>query len=360
MGTWLMRESRVRNGSLLALVALVVACTDGGPAETKPAIEAPGIVEPPPGQPNTSAQPKEVAPEAVAPEAVTPEAVAPEVTPVEVAPIVTPPHDGPPRLEVVVREVAPEDKDELCPYLVEARGLPAISEDGTTLLAAYANFDGRSEFKDNLELTWLDVANSRIEQAYVHERPRDDRETELSEDCKKSEALTRERVEQLNAELHTRKWRGLETLDALYSKPGSAQALEQFAAYDGSMYVDEVLEKLAAADRPLEVYYHVGHLIGRVRGMKVLQDTVLPDYRQHENEFCDTAPNIAAIHFDRATKLAVMKYNHHEEGCLCDEYSYFARIELSPELIAEADQRKSTKFRSAYATYLVVVENEGL
>jgi hypothetical protein len=360
-----MRKSRVRTVSLFSLVALLVACTDGGPApaETKPAVEAPSSVEPTPGQPNTSSQPKEVAPElppeAVAPEP-TPEAVPPEVPPVEVAPIVTLPYDGPPRLEVIVRKVAEADKDELCPYLVESHGFPAISEDGATLLGTYANYDGRDEFKDNLELTWLDVANTRVEQAYAHVSPQDDRETELSEDCEKSEALTRKRVEQLNAELNARKWRGLETLDALYSKPGSAQALEQFSAYDGSSYVDEVLEKLVAADRPLEVYYHAGHLIGRVRGMKVLQDTVLPDYRQHENEFCDTSPNIAAIYFDRATKLAVMKYNHHEEGCLCDEHSYFARVELSPELIAEADQRKSTKFRSAYATYLLVVENEGI
>jgi hypothetical protein len=373
MGTWLMRESRVRTACLLSLVALVVACTDGGPepetqASAKPTTEASARLEPQPGQPNTSAQPKEVAPEVTPDSQAQPEEVAPvEVAPVEVAPIVTPPYDGPPRLEVVAREVSAADMeyDGLCPFKLEARGFPAISEDGATLLGAYDWYDGRDEIKDHLELTWVDATSTRLEQAYAPPEPEREvaegegpPEIDLVGDCKKSEARTRKRVEQLNAELNARKWRGLEILDALFSKPGSAKALETFASMDGGMYIDEVLEKLTRADRPLEIYYHAGHFIGRVRGFQVLQDTVLPDYRQHENEFCDTSPNIAAIYFDPATKLALMEYNHHEEGCLCDDHSYFARIELSPELLAEAELRKTTKFRSAYATYMVVLENE--
>jgi hypothetical protein len=373
MGSWLMRQSRVRSVFLLFVAALVMACTDGGPApepaQAKPAVEAPATVEPQPGQPNTSSQPKEVAPD----NQPQPEEVVPEVPPVEVAPIVTPPYDGPPRLEVVAREVSAEETLDLCPYKVDAHGFPAISEDGATLIGAYVWFDGRDQFKDYLELTWVDAITTRVEQVYAHEEAQKaaeeqqaaegeeaapwNEEAEFKRVCKESEARTRKRAEQLNAELRARKWRGLEVLDALYSKPGSAQALEQFGFMEiegASETVDEVIQKLVATDRPLEVYYHAGHFIGRVRGTKVLQDTVLPDYRQHENEFCDTAPNIAAIHFDPATKVALMTYNHHEEGCLCDDHSYFARIELSPELLAEADLRKTTKFRSAYATYMIV------
>jgi hypothetical protein len=356
----------VRTGFLLSLLSLIVACTDGGPAPQPQAVEA-TAVEPQPGQPNSSAQPKEVTPEEVTPDPrPQPEEIAPDTQPPkEIVPIVTPPYDGPPRLEVVAREISDHElEDGLCPYKLETRGFPAVSEDGATFLDAYASYDGRDEIKDSLELTWLEATSTRVEQAYAPPEPvpepaegEEFREVEPAEACKKSEARTRKRIEQLNAELQARKWRGLETLDALYSKPGLARAMETFgweAAMEGATYVDEVMEKLAAADRPLEVFYRNGHFYGRVRGIRVVQDTQLPEWRQHENEFCTTDPNIAAIEFDRASRIALVHYNHHADGCLCDDRTYVARTELSPELLAEADQRTTTKFRAAYATYLTV------
>jgi hypothetical protein len=272
------------------LPLLVLACTSGGPepqsfelAELAPTFEAHAGFEHQPER-------KRLVP--------------PKPTPK--------PYSGRPQLEVVARNDVTPEHDGLCPYDVEHRGFPAISEDGTTLVQAYEFIPNNADELDSkLELTWLDAAEVRIELVYD---PSED-EAADAPGCDVLAVRMRKKVAAINEELDAHSWRRLEPLDVDFSE-------------------------LSDNDRPLEVFYHQGHFIGRIRGVRVLQDTPRPEWRLlgDRTEFCGRDAQISAIDFDPATRLALVHYNYGTGSCLCDERSHFGRIELSPELLAAAER----------------------
>lgn len=285
----------------LALLALCLACTDGGPSpasfelvESEPRFEAHAGFE---YQPERER-------------------------------LIDPASQ--PRLELVAREVDPES--EACPYDVVARGFPAVTEDGTTLVDVSSHGAPNGDFDDGLELelTWLDPDATRVDQIYA--RDDDDRDG-----CEQARQLAGLRVATLNARLARHAWSPLERLDAFYSQPG-------WLEYHGNLTgeEDEALATLTGEQRPVEVFYRNGHFIARVRAMKVLQDVPRPKWQQHDDEFCLTDAQISSVEFDPRTKVALVRYNYSSGGCLCDDRGYVARIELTDAVVAEA-ARRSTK-----------------
>lgn len=254
-----------------------------------------------------------------------------------------------PRLEVVSRELDEEQRElGVCPFEVLYHAFPAISaDDDTTLVAAQTAELSRVPKEYFVQLTWLGVDEIRTVPVYNHGEA-EPHPQELPT-CKDTRARLDEQVAALNTELAAHTWRPLETLDALYSKPGWAEAHRLFP--DGGELVDRdaVLAGLPGVDRPIEVYYHGGYFIARVRDLKVLQKTARPEWRETYNEFCGTETFISSVEFDRATMQALVRYNFDESGgCLCDDPNAFGRIELSAELLAAAEQRSMKTFWAAY------------
>lgn len=304
----------------VALLGLVLACTDGGPepdswelVEADPSIEAHAGFQHQP----------------------------------ERARLVDP--NSQPRLELVARDYDLE-VDGLCPFAVETRGFPAISEDGTTLVDAYGYTPNNSDHVDaRMELTWLDVDRTRVD--FVYNRSDHYPEAEDFPGCDAVLKGVRKQVAKLNTKLASRSWRSLESLDAFYSAPGFLRSQERL-----DWAPDEVMASLAGADRPIEVYFRNGHFIARVRGLRVLQDTPRPEWRLLEDEFCKTEAQIHAIDFDRATRLALVRYNYDSGACLCDGRDYVGRIELSAELLDAATQRSTAKFVAGNLEHIAAEE----
>jgi hypothetical protein len=324
-----MRQSIMRRVFAIALPFLALACTPVGP------------------------EPKTLEPAKI------------EAAPtVELAPTVPDEPEEPvdpksqPRLEVVARTLSPEELDEsegLCPFEVRQHAFPAISKDGTTLVAALTIGMNRVNAETYLELSWFDINKPhtdepRIVSVYNHGGaemwPKD------PPDCDVAITRVRDQVAALNRELATHTWRALEPLEVLYSKPDSP--LQRVP--EEIVNVDELLTSLPAADRPLEVFYNGGHFIARVRALRVVQKTPRPDWQQFGDEFCATAPQISAIMFHRATKLGLVSYNYNNSGCLCDGRSRFGRIELSGELLAEAELRSNDKYLAAFDAAMAAYE----
>ncbi len=320
MRPWVMRRSVMRRVSEIAFLVLLGACT-------------PVASEAPTSGPTGAASGVESGP------------AEPGAQPVEVQEVGRAPVGPQPQLEVVAHEFTEERLEMgLCPYQIQPRAMPAISEDGTTLLAAKIV----DYWPDHvyLELTWIDVEGTRVEKL-PNGRGED-------ETCDAATKLVREKVDALNAKLASQTWRALEPLDVLYSKPGIHAVRERLPGGGELAGLDEVLESLPVADRPIEVFYHGGHFMARVRDVKVLQKTPQPDwpkawYREgFTDEGCEREVLISAVSFDRATGIGVVDYNFDlEGGDLCNDPGRFVRVELSPELIAEADRRSNEKFMSA-------------
>jgi hypothetical protein len=325
MRPWVMRRSVVRRISEVAFPVLLVACTPVGtesqttePVEPAPAVEA---------APAVADQPESVAP------------VRPPVDP-----------STQPKLEVVARKLDADQRElGLCRFHVRHHAFPAISDDGTTLVAAQTIQSDRVSGETFVELTWLAAEATRVEPIYNHDGAKPWREDDVN--CDIAVERVREKVAAFNTELAAHTWRPLEPLDALFSKPGIKAVRELLPGGGEFADLDEVLGSLAGADRPVEVYYHGGHFLARVRDLKVLQKTSRPEWRHsaYNNEFCGEQVLISAIDFDRASRLALVHYNFDAEGgCLCDDPGSFGRIELSPELLAEAELRSTEKFMTAY------------
>lgn len=307
-----MRRPNMRRVCELALLLTVMAvpalgCTDGGPepeqwelVEAEPSVEAHAGFEHQPERPR----------------------------------LVDPATQ--PRLELVAREFDPEDG--LCPYDVEPRAFPAIDESGTVVEVTGFS-PPNADFPDEVELRvlWLDADATHVDS--IVQRLDDHPEEEGA--CEQAISRARERVAAVNAKLASRTWRALEQLDAYYSAPGFG--LQQ--AQTG--YEDEVLASLPGAERPVEIYYRNGHFIARIRGVRVLQDDLQPQWRQRDNEFCLSDAQIQSLELDRPSKLALVRYNYSSGGCLCDDREYVARLELSDELLAAAEQRSTAKFVAA-------------
>jgi hypothetical protein len=266
---------------------------------------------------------------------------------VELEQLGRPPVDpGPqPKLEVVPHEFDEERLGMgLCPYKIQHHALPAISDDGMTLLAVKSVDTWPTDVY--FELTWLEADGTRVEKI---DSGRSDHET-----CDAATESVREEVAALNAKLASQTWRPLEPLDVLYSEPGVHAQRERLPGGGELADFDEVLESLPIADRPIEVFYHGGHFIARVRDLNVLQKTPQPDWPKawytegFTTESCEQEVLISAVAFDRKTRIAVVDYNFDMEGgCLCEDPGRFVRVELSPELIAEAEHRSNEKFMAA-------------
>lgn len=317
MGTALVRRTVMLRAYGIALPVLLLACTPVGPQSQTP-------------------EPAEAAPAVEAGSA---------IAGVEVEEVGRP-HVGPqPKLEVVPHEFS-EDRlaDGVCPYKIQPYGLPAITDDGTTLLAGKSvDIWPRRVY---LELTWLDADGTRKE-TISHGRSDD-------EGCDAEIERAREEVAALNAKLQSQTWRPLEPLDVLYSKPGIHAVRERLPGGGELADLDEVIESLPIADRPIEVFYNGGHFIARVRDLKVLQKTPQAEWPKawyaegFTDESCEQEVLISAVAFDRKTRIAVGDYNFDMEGgCLCEDPGRFVRFELSPELIAEAERRSNEKFMAA-------------
>lgn len=257
-----------------------------------------------------------------------------------------------PRLELRLREAKGGEggeagetgeagEEELCPFVVEARQFPAISEDGATLVHASIFAGGNAgAVAERMQLSWLERETSRVDEVY--DRSADQPWDPQWSGCAGSIAAARERVAALNASLAERSWRPLEALDAYYSEPGFAEAFESMTGNE-----DEAILGLAGGDRPIEVYYHNGVFIARVRGLKVLQKTPRPGWRGPNDEICSPTPNIAKVEFDRISAAALVRYNYSTGGCLCDDSEQVGRVELGPELRAAIEERSTAAFTAA-------------
>jgi hypothetical protein len=319
-------------------VVLFLACTPTKP-EPKEAVPAEAEAAPP-----AKAEPEES------------EAPEQPKQPIDTAPS--------PTFEVVERK--PEGElDFGCPFEIVSRGFPAGSEDGTALVETQGVFESPCT-----ELTWYEADEDRVTvicNEALESNPDSDAPT-----CEDQLADARKRVATLNAELASKTWRPLEPLDALFSRPGPAFEMDWFGINPwsplDSLDIDEVLASIPAADRPLEIYYAGGRFIARIKGVKVLQDTPLPQWQKQEppppeddgeNDPCvSPPPQIFALQFDRATNLALVYYNHNmAESCVCDDYREYARrIELAPEVLVEAETRSNDKFMAALKVAVAKVE----
>jgi hypothetical protein len=345
MGTALVRRTVMREVYGIAiLVVLFLACTptqpepkEAVPAEAKaaPAVEPAEAAPPAKAEPEESEAPKQ-----------------PE-QPIDTAPS--------PTFEMIERK--PEGElDFGCPFEIVSRGFPAASEDGTALVDTQGVFESPCT-----ELTWYEADKDRVTvicNEALESNPDSDAPT-----CEDQLADARKRVTTLNAELATKTWRRLEHLNALFSRPGPAFAMDRFGINPWSpLDIDEVLASIPGADRPLEIYYAGGHFIARIKGVKVLQDTPLPQWQKQEppppeddgdDDPCvSPPPQISALQLDRATNLALVYYNHNmAESCACDDYREYARrIELAPEVLVEAEKRSNDKFMAALKVAVAKVE----
>lgn len=270
-----------------------------------------------------------------------------EVSPEPAQPVVDPTTQ--PRLEVVSRKLDDERREiGLCPFEVRYHAFPAISaDDDTTLVAAQTAELIRAVQEDFIELTWLGADTTRIVPVYNHGAA--ERFPEEETNCKDTRARLDEQVAALNSELAAHTWRPLEALDVLYSNPGWSEANRLFPDGLELVDLDAVLTGLPRAHRPIEVYYHAGHFIARVRDIEVLQKTPRPEWQDSTSEFCGPTTFISSVALDRETGHALVQYNFDAEGgCLCDDPHRFGRIELSPELLAAAEQRSMKHFWAAY------------
>lgn len=342
-----MRRSVMRRVCEIALPVLILACTPTGPepASTKTAEAEPETAK---------VEPENVGPENVGPEKIQPEKPEKAEPAQEPEPFEwekpEPPIDpnAQPKFDVVARELSDDPDEGMCPFEVVPYGFPAISEDGAMLVDAQVDKLSRAEMDTYIELTWhaadgvrlVQVRNPREEQPNPNEELPENADLD---DCNDSLVKVRAEVAALNEELSSRKWRQLERLDVLYSRPGIGHGV-----WSELVDTDEVVEGLAGADRPLEVLYHNGYFIARVAGLRVLQKTSQPQWRQPEDEFCTSDGQIHAMKVDRASKLALVYYNFSTGGCLCDERTHVGRIELTPEVFAEAETRSTAKFMAAF------------
>lgn len=244
-----------------------------------------------------------------------------------------------PRLELVHREVSRELG--LCAYEVEARGFPAITDDGATVVDVYGFVPGNADEVDaRMELTWLDQEATLVDDIY-------DRSADIGSGCDQAIQGAHGRVAAINARLARHTWRPLERLDAFFSAPGNDELGFRFTGEE-----DEALARLAGPERPIEVFYRNAHFTARVRGLKVLQTTPLPDWRNLTDEFCTRDPQIQAIELDRASKVALVHYDYMSGGCLCDDRRYVARLELSEALLGEVDRRSTSRFNAIHAALM--------
>jgi hypothetical protein len=212
-----------------------------------------------------------------------------------------------------------------CPFVVHSTGLPAIADDGTVVLPpATIAGHGLEKVKPEVRLQWGQeslVVHVLVERSY--DVPLEDALDQAP--CSTAYAEAGKRVAELDARLGESKWRSLELVDvAVPGPPGG---------------MDFGIDDLPLAKRPVELLYHGGRLIARVRDVEVLFSQSRPEMRQTVDEFCSADPIPLELWIDRPTNQAVLAYSHNDYGCLCTDEVHYATFTATDELLAAIDSR---------------------
>ncbi|KIG18663.1 hypothetical protein DB30_07678 [Enhygromyxa salina] len=226
---------------------------------------------------------------------------------------------------------------ELCPYLVESRGFPAISADGSTIVTLALGPIGNGEADiETLYVKRFDFDEALGERTdLIYDRGTDHPWKDDFAGCEASIAAVLATVQRLDAELGEQDWRPLEPLPVVISDPDNVEL---------SPYVDQAMDHLAPSERPVELRYHAGSFIARIRGVEVLQRTPRPEWRQWSDEFSDNSPHLEAVQVDRVTGRALVSFNYSNHGCLSDDATYFSAIELAPAVLDAVDRKPTAAF----------------
>ena len=233
-----------------------------------------------------------------------------------------------PHLELRLRDM---DPDMYCGYEVLAHGFPALDEDEDGVVVdvgAWASSGSEGEDERGF-LEWHRLGED-TEETTLYDRNSDRPWDEDAPGCEVAIAKVEARVAAANRRLAAGRWRKLEPLDVLGYNSGSPW-------FDTE--TDARIVALAPEARPVELLYNAEQLIARVRGVTVLERQSQPGWRQFEDEFCRTAPNIDGADVDRATGLALVRYDYSSGGCLCDDAEHRSLTRLAPETLAAVDAR---------------------
>lgn len=237
--------------------------------------------------------------------------------------VLPPPDPGPPRLRLL-----PSSRSS-CDYAVEARGFPAIRLDGSQFAFVYAPVSPGADYDDQ---PLLISTHTLTDEAIAHVEVVDGEEVYTASNgrwgkaCRAKREEIAARIATLNASF-AEGWRPLVRVPVQWPWHVNAGAALPEVPADGHA-------------RPVEVLYHAGHFVARVRGMKVLQSTPMP-WRHEEPEWTPDAPDpaILALYHDATTGFAVAELSYESASCISDPTVHTAVIELSPEVVAEARAR---------------------
>jgi hypothetical protein len=149
--------------------------------------------------------------------------------------------------------LVPERGEEPC-FGVEARGFPAISVDGRTVVASQADHLQLSTIPGTFNLQWHDVDSgiTRIDPLVLEQWPED------VGGCGVVSRGIRRRARQANRELRAQKWRTMERLPVELFYPDT---------FDMEWYKEE----FAPAERAVQLVVQHGEIIVRIAGVEVLE-----------------------------------------------------------------------------------------
>ncbi len=276
----------------------------------------------------------------------------PSAAPEPPRPLPPAPSSDRPRIDVSLFQ--PEDgewaPDDGCLVDVQTHGLPAISADGASVVFAELEVDDAStdEAEGVFSVQWLDANNGegqRLEVIYdsyaledVHEKhPR------LTK-CVAYEREANKAARRVNEAIKAEGWRTLSKLDLQLPDPyGDGDDDEESTD----------LRTIAAADRPVEMFWRAGRLVARTPGVKVYLNEPAPwgndganydpgpdeEFDVSEYSACDYEPRLGEVYGDRDTGvlMVVYSYDRQSTGCLCDGLSYREIIKAPPELFERLD-----------------------
>jgi hypothetical protein len=235
----------------------------------------------------------------------------------------------------------------LCPYAVTSVGFPAISEDGRTIVTLASGSIGNGEadietrYLKRFESDTPDGARTDL----IYDRGADQTWDPDFAGCDAAGAAVLATVQRLDAELGEQRWRSLGALDAAIAEPD----------YWGEpTYFEQAMDHLQPGDRPVELLYHAGSFIARIPGVEVLQRTQRLDWRQWSDEFSAHDPHLLDLRFDPITRRALVSFSYNTGGCLSDEATYFAAIELSPAVIDAIERNPTAVFEEEQRRFLVL------
>ncbi|MEX1369352.1 MAG: hypothetical protein AB1Z98_39860 [Nannocystaceae bacterium] len=227
----------------------------------------------------------------------------------EPGPASTTPTSDQPRLSLLPQA-------EGCPWL-RAEGFPAISADGTTVVVPYAEHLQLSYDPGSMELQWHDVALGTVQRTdpvVTGELNQDD-----DGQCNPAELRRLERrVDQLERELATQRWRAMEVLPVEYFDPDTHM-------------IEYYKDTVPMADRGVQVVVQHGEIIVRIAGAKVLERHPL-------------SPGMLGMPYevygDRETgTVVVVTMDCIGDSCTCDPGFTAQVVHWQPETFETIDRR---------------------